>query len=141
MRSKPLTLYTEKVGVKFNPRARRRFRVLWAIAVVTVVIGSLLPGSSLPMRALGSLPVSDKLLHFTAYAVLGFLPALHERWLSVTGTLLGAISLGVLLEFAQRLSPGRNFEIADMVANACGALCGLILALPFRPPTAPLHWN
>jgi VanZ family protein len=84
------------------------------------------------MRALGQLQISDKLLHFVAYAVLAFLPTLHERWPALAATLLGAVALGVLLEFAQRLSPGRNFEIADMVADACGVLCGLIVALPLR---------
>ena len=81
------------------------------------------------------------MLHFAAYAVLAFLPALHERWPALTAALLGAIALGVLLEFLQRLSPGRNFEVADMVADAGGVLCGLILALPLRSPKAPLHWR
>lgn len=93
------------------------------------------------MRALGRLGIGDKILHATAYAVLGFIPALHERWPTLTGTLLGAILLGVMLEFAQRLSPGRTFEVADMAANACGALCGLIVALPLRQQAAPLNWN
>ena len=82
------------------------------------------------MQALGELHVSDKILHFVAYAVLAFLPSLHERRSALGAALLGAVTLGVLLEFAQRLSPGRNFELADMVADACGVLCGLILALP-----------
>jgi VanZ family protein len=93
------------------------------------------------MRTLGRLGIGDKLLHGTAYAILGFLPSLHERRPTLAATLLGAILLGVLLEFAQRLSPGRTFEIADMAANTCGALCGMLLALPFRQQTAPLDWN
>lgn len=84
------------------------------------------------MRALGQLDISDKVLHFAAYAVLAFLPALHERWPAVTAAMLGTVTLGVLLEFLQRLSPGRSFEMADMVADACGLLCGLLLALPLR---------
>ena len=38
---------------------------LWMLAIAAVVIGSLLPGKDLPV-----LPVSDKLEHFAAYAVL-----------------------------------------------------------------------
>jgi VanZ family protein len=125
-------LYTENVMFKFSLRQKRWLRILWFAAVVAVVVGSLLPGSSLPIRALGELNISDKILHFAAYAVLAFLPALHERWSALAAALLGAVTLGVLLEFAQRLSPGRNFELADMVADACGVLCGLILALPLR---------
>jgi VanZ family protein len=120
------------VAFKFGQRQRRWLRILWLAAVAAVIIGSLLPGSSLPLRTLGELHVSDKILHFAAYAVLAFLPALHERWPVLAATLAAAIALGVLLEFAQRLSPGRNFEVADMVADACGVLGGLLLALPWR---------
>src|SRR6478672_2446830 len=111
--------------IRFGPRQRRWLRVLWLAAAAAVIVGSLLPGSSMPMRALGELPVSDKLLHFAAYAVLAFLPSLHERWSTLGAALAGAIALGVLLEFAQRLSPGRNFEIADMIADTGGVLFGL----------------
>ncbi len=124
--------YTDSVAFKFGQRQRRWLRILWLAAVAAVIIGSLLPGSSLPLRTLGELHVSDKILHFAAYAVLAFLPALHERWPVLAATLAAAIALGVLLEFAQRLSPGRNFEVADMVADACGVLGGLLLALPWR---------
>ena len=93
------------------------------------------------MQALGELDVSDKILHFAAYAVLAFLPSLHERWPALGAALLGAMALGVLLEFLQRLSPGRNFEVADMVSDACGVLCGLVLALPLRSSRAPLDWR
>jgi VanZ family protein len=127
-----LELYTGDVALKFGPRQRRWLRILWLAAVAAVMVGSLLPGSSLPIQALGKLQVSDKLMHFAAYAVLAFLPSLHERWPALAATLAGAISLGVLLEFGQMLSPGRNFEIADMVADTVGVLCGLILALPWR---------
>jgi hypothetical protein len=30
------------------------------------------------------------------------------------------------------LSPGRNFEIGDMVADAAGGLFGMLVALPLR---------
>jgi len=132
VQKRPPELYTENVTFKVSLRQKRWLRILWFAAVVAVVVGSLLPGSSLPIQALGELHISDKILHFAAYAVLAFLPALHERRPALGAALLGALALGVLLEFAQRLSPGRNFELADMLADACGLLCGLILALPLR---------
>ena len=55
-------------------------RWLWAAAFLAVIAGSLLPADSLPIRALSHFGVGDKLQHFAAYAVLAFLPALHERW-------------------------------------------------------------
>jgi VanZ family protein len=77
------------------------------------------------MKALEGLGINDKFEHFAAYLVLAFLPALHERRPALAATLLGAIVMGVALEFLQRLSPGRTFEIADMVADTIGVLSGL----------------
>ena len=127
--------------IKLTPRERRWLRLLWALAILLVIVGSLLPGSSMPMRALGQLDISDKLMHFAAYLVLAFLPALHERRPALIAAFVGAIALGIGLEFAQRLSPGRTFEIADMAADAAGVLCGFVLALPLRSRIAPLHWK
>ena len=119
--------------LRYSTTTRRWLRFLWLAALLTVMVGSLLPASSLPMRALAHFGISDKLLHFGAYAVLAFLPALHERRLELVAAILAVIAMGALLEFAQLYSPGRSFEIADMVANAAGALCGLVLGLPLRP--------
>ena len=38
---------------------------------------------------------------------------------------LAMILTGIALEFAQRLVPGRSFEIADMVANTLGVFTGI----------------
>jgi hypothetical protein len=108
------------VKIKFNLRQRRWLRILWFAALAAVIIGSLLPGSSAPIRALDALEISDKVLHFVAYATLAFLPALHERKPSLAPILAGVVALGVILEFAQMLSTGRNFEIGVMVAVAAG---------------------
>jgi VanZ family protein len=108
-----------------STQAKKLLRVLWFAAVLVVIVGSLLPSTSLPMRALGSLHVSDKIEHFGAYAVLAFLPALHERKGFVIAAALGAVALGVALEFGQLFSGWRNFEIADMVADAIGVCFGL----------------
>jgi VanZ family protein len=43
-----------------------------------------------------------------------------------------AVPLGVALEFAQRLVPGRSFEVGDMVANTLGVCAGLALAALLR---------
>ncbi len=84
------------------------------------------------MVRVGSLPVSDKIMHFGAYAGLAFLPALHEarRRLPLIAVLLAA--LGVLMEFGQRYSVGRQYEVADMLANTAGIVCGLAVATAVR---------
>lgn len=119
----------------------RALRVLWFIALLLVIVGSLLPGNSLPIRELNYYHVNDKVLHFGAYAVLAFLPALHERRPVLASLVVLVVLIGVLLEFSQRWSPGRTFEVADMLADACGSLCGLVLGLPLRSYWPDLHWS
>jgi hypothetical protein len=98
---------------------------VWIVTLVLVVTGELLPGTSLPMRWISSTGISDKVLHYGAYTllagipILGFFPASGLRWA------LAMIPLGVALEFIQKLVPGRDFELADMVANTLGVLTGI----------------
>ncbi len=106
--------------------------LLWIVALVIVVTGELLPEHSAPMEFIAAAELSDKLLHFGAYTVLAFIPTLGFSL--PVGLSLAALMvvLGVGLEFAQRFVPGRSFEVADMVANACGVLVGVALALAVR---------
>ena len=106
-------------------------RGLWLLAILVVIVGSLLPGDSAAIRALDRLPLSDKFDHFAAYLVLALLPAVHESRKFVIAAVLGAILLGVGLEYGQLfLSRERNFEILDMVADAAGAVAGLAIGIP-----------
>jgi VanZ family protein len=106
---------------------------LWYLSIAAVVTGSLLSPNSTPIRILAATHLSDKLLHFAAYALLAFLPAagLAPRRRAVAAA-LSMVVLGLLLEFAQRLSPGRATELGDEVANTAGVLAGIVLAQPFR---------
>ncbi len=117
---------------EFPKRQSDFLRVLWGIAVFVVVVSSLLPPSSTAILLLSSAPVDDKALHFTAYFVLGFLPALHERMRLARILIVASIWLGIALEFGQRVFSGRSFEIGDMVADGFGALSGLVLGLLAR---------
>ena len=107
-------------------------RILWLLAIIIVVVGSLLPGESLPMRALSRLHLSDKLEHSFAYAILAWLPATHERKKVVAGAALSAVAMGIGLEYLQRYTGWRDFEVGDMIADAVGAGCGLLAAWPAR---------
>ncbi len=106
--------------------------MIWSLGVAAVVVGSLLPASSAPMQALAAAQINDKALHFLAYLALAFLPALHEKRRTVIRTAIALLALGVLLEFGQMLSPGRSFELADILSDACGIACGLFLGWPAR---------
>ena len=102
------------------------------MAIFIVIVGSLLPPTSLPMRALDQFHINDKLEHGAAYAALAFLPAIHERQRFVIAAALGAVALGVALEFGQLYSGWRDFEIGDMVADAAGVCVGLGIGIPLR---------
>jgi VanZ family protein len=107
--------------------------MVWAALVVLVVIGSLLPAASAPMQMIAALHINDKVEHVVAYLSLAFLPALHERRRRLAYIAVGLVALGVLLEFGQLWSPGRTFEIGDMLADAAGVIAGMSIGLWVRP--------
>lgn len=114
----------------------RLLRIAWTLTLVAVCVGELLPDHAAPIKMLAYLHIGDKIQHFTAYAALAFLPALHERMRVLVATALGLVLLGVLLEFCQTLSVGRFFDPGDMMANTAGVSIGLALGLPLRNATS-----
>jgi VanZ family protein len=104
--------------------------VLWGLVIFVL---SLMPGGQGNMLLFG-IPHFDKVGHFGMYAIWAFLicmalsgyPLLPGRkafWLTV---ILGAIT-GVGLEYGQYfMHQGRSFELADMIANAFGAVIGAV---------------
>ena len=121
-------------------RAKQLLRSLWLASVLVVIIGSLLPSDSLPIRTLEHLPLSDKIEHVMLYAVLTFLPTIHERRKHVIAIALGAIALGIGLEYAQLFTGWREFEIGDMVADAVGVCLGIAAAIPMRLIVREAGW-
>ena len=120
------------------PHFSRHARWLWRLAgwllVAIVVWLSLTPEPiSLPVTA------ADKLEHAVAYAVLmAWFSNLHETAARRAGLAAALIALGVALEFAQRWTGYRTFEVTDMLAGAAGVITGWLLAPP-RTPNA-LRW-
>jgi len=77
---------------------------------------------------------SDKYEHIAAYAVL--MLWFCQIYLSTAqrGCIaLLLVALGVTLEFLQRATGYREFEVADMVAGAAGICLGWLLAPPRLP--------
>ena len=115
-----------------STQATTLLRTLWLAAIIIVVVGSLLPASSTPMRALAELHISDKLEHVGAYAVLAFLPAIHERRRFIIAAAIGTVLLGIGLEFGQLFTGWRHFEVGDMFADAVGVCFGVAVGIPVR---------
>lgn len=100
----------------------------WGLVLLVVYL-SVAP--SLPRV---SVEHADKYSHLLAYGTLMFwfaqaFPALSKR----ARIAMGLVLLGVCLEFVQRWSGMRSFEIADMIANTCGVASGWALAPPRTP--------
>ncbi len=107
-------------------RPRLWFGIAYAMLAVVAVL-SLMPD---PPGA----GVSDKLLHFTAYAGLsaGFstLVRFHRQLLWVV---VGLIAYGILIEFLQGLTGYRFMETLDVLANSAGVMTGLLVRLTPLP--------
>lgn len=77
---------------------------------------------------------SDKLGHLATYALVTLWFAqpytgLRQRiWLA-----LGMVALGIALEYAQRATGYRSFEVADMAADVLGVAIGWLAAPPRLP--------
>ena len=103
---------------------------LWMLAIAVVVFASLVPASDLP-----SVPVSDKVEHFLAYALLSASAVqLFARRLSWAFVCVLLVLMGIGLEHLQaQMGLGRMLDRNDALANTLGVLAGLATALtPLR---------
>lgn len=117
-----------------------RFVHLWQtlgwIMVLAIVIGSLAPSRMVE-------PVlpewNDKVIHVMAYGIVMFWFGMLDRtlWRQALWA-LGFVAMGVAIEFAQRETGYRDFEIADMAADAIGVALGWLLAR--TPAAGAIEW-
>lgn len=114
----------------------RAWLAVWALALVVVAVGSMLPPSALPEAP----RVSDKLVHVAMYFVLmAAAVQLFASWRWLAGVAMALAGYGLLLEFAQdTLTTTRSFEWADALANTVGVALGLGVAA--TPLARSLVW-
>jgi VanZ family protein len=108
---------------------RRAWLILgWALVALIIYL-SLTP---VPIQV--SMELGDKYEHLLAYAVLMFWFAnLYERTAPRVKLAIGFVAMGIALEFVQRWTGYRSFEVADMAAGAAGVAAGWIVAPPRVP--------
>lgn len=104
-----------------------RFPWIWWtlgwLLVIGVSISSLLPSDLLP-----DISTRDKLVHASVYCLLMlWFSGLYRRQRHWIIALL-LFGLGFALDAAQQASPSRQFDLADVAANAGGIILGLLLA-------------
>ena len=72
---------------------------------------------------------SDKLEHCVAYgALMGWFAFLYRRTPARLAYAIGFVAMGIAIEFIQPYT-GRDFEVADMLADALGVAAGWGAAL------------
>ena len=72
---------------------------------------------------------ADKIIHFFIYFILvGWFAQLYQKPYSRWLILIGAVLLGMLIEYLQGMTAYRSFDYADEVANTIGAVCAYLLA-------------
>ncbi len=116
-----------------HPQPAFRFHPFWLFAgwmlVLLVVVLSLMPGPALLPATQG-----DKFMHIFAYAVLmSWFVNLYAAMSRRARIAAGLIALGIALEFIQRWTGYRTFDMADMAANAAGVGAGWLSAPPRLP--------
>jgi VanZ family protein len=81
---------------------------------------------------------ADKLAHCLAYAWLAVLPFFgFVRLRAAFTAAFLMVPLGIGLEFAQRHVPGRDFSVADMIADSAGVVLGIVMARYMRNRPCP----
>ena len=109
----------------------RQVRIVLSILYLAIiVILSLLPPNDLP--TIPSFVFADKLVHICMYLGLSWLLCwliiMESRfWLYLWITFL-SIGWGVLMEVFQLIMKlGRSFDYFDILANAVGTFCGILI--------------
>lgn len=109
--------------------AHLRFKWLW-LAVGFSLIAAIFVGSisSIP-EGIKQFVLQDKFMHVIGYACLmGWFTQIYRH--DLTRLILGImfVSMGILIEVLQSMTPTRQFELLDMVANTCGVILAWALA-------------
>lgn len=111
---------------------RQILLVGWSIGCLAIVVGSLMPTLAPPAIRVGILSL-DKLIHFSAYGLIAFLPQVAiARSTPATWAALSMAVLGGVVEVAQDYVPGREGSLDDVLANALGVFGGIALGLKLR---------
>jgi VanZ family protein len=119
----------QPAGVDPLFRFRRAWEGIGAVLVAVVVFLSLVPSHIEVLGAQG-----DKYEHVLAYATLMLWHAqLYTRRESRVRLAVAFVTLGIVLEFVQRLSGWRTFDLGDAAAGVLGVAIGGLAAPPRLP--------
>jgi len=105
------------------------YRSLWIVLGI-LYIGFILAGSLLKVPDVNlQIGYTDKIIHFLMYFILvGWFIQLYHTLSSRLLVLLGAVLLGLLIEYLQGMTAYRSFDYTDELANSMGAITAFLLA-------------
>lgn len=110
-----------------------RIAYFWQIAG-WLGIAAIITLSLAPLQLDMAVDNGDKFGHLAAYGLVTLWFAhLYTGLRQRIGLVVGMVALGIALEYAQRATGYRSFEVADMVADATGVAIGWLLAPPRLP--------
>ncbi len=98
----------------------------------------MLPGGDLPVSDFFSTYLVDKIVHFVLFLVFAVLfyasmpGGVQGNKVNMTGIILIlviSLAYGLLIEILQKYVPGRDFEVADIIAGGAGTLTGLFFII------------
>jgi len=100
------------------------------VAIGWALVGLILWLSLTPQPPQIDFEQSDKVGHFLAYGGLMFwFCQMYHRSRTRLAYAAGFIAMGIAIEFLQRATGYRSFEVYDMVADALGVALGWAAAL------------
>jgi VanZ family protein len=106
---------------------------IWRIAG-WLGIAAIIALSLMPLQLDLTVDNGDKFGHLASYGLVTlWLAQLYTGLRQRVWLVVGMVALGIALEFAQRATGYRSFEVADMVADALGVVIGWLLAPPRLP--------
>ena len=94
------------------------------LKVLSIALALIISLLSLVDSGESAMQLNDKLIHFSAYAILTYITLIASRKTKIFILLMIILSLGISLEFIQSVSGLRNFEYMDIIANSIGVFGG-----------------
>ena len=105
----------------------QKIRILFWIALISSYILAIIPQEMAPSFQ----SLSDKSLHFIAFAVLTLLLNLSYR-MSWCKSVVYLLFYAAFIEFSQTFTPNRCAEWLDIVADVIGIVLGLVLYAGYK---------
>lgn len=112
----------------FSKHVITLFRILFLLALLIILFGSLSSGGSMP--AINNV---DKVLHLLAYGGLSWLAIPSFSKTNVWKVFCILVFFGIGIEIAQsQMSFGRQGSLLDIYANVAGVILGVLFWLIFN---------